>query len=221
MQVKASLFLFVFVMMLSFSVDLVDGEKKAPDFTLVDIDGNEFLLSNQHGKVVIINFFAIDCYYCGLEMPHLRILYEEYPSNQFMIISISVDLRDTNEDLRNFAHQYNVEWTVARDTANVGDKYGVSPIPHLIVVDAEGYKRYEHIGLTEETKLRLEIDALLSGAENGDSEGNSGTEQTGPPYTLIAIIGSAVVFFLVIGIVVASHVFQWSKPAKKRRKHEH
>ena len=219
MRVKIYVFLVLLMIVLSFGINLVVGKTKAPDFTLVDIEGNEFSLSNQLGKVVIINFFAIDCYYCRLEMPHLRTLYDGYSSDQFIIISISVNLWDTNDDLRNFAQQYNMEWMVARDTANVADKYGVSPIPHSVIVDAEGYKRHDHVGLTGEATFRSEIDSLLSGTGNGgngDSD-DSDTGQTCPPYTLIAIIGGAIIVFLVVGIVVAGRLLGWSEPSKKRR----
>ncbi|MFQ6065065.1 MAG: peroxiredoxin family protein [Candidatus Bathyarchaeia archaeon] len=77
---------------LTFGANPVVGKEKAPDFTLIDINGNEFSLSNQLGKVVILSFLAIECYYCRLEMPHLRTLYDKYSPDQLMIISISVHL---------------------------------------------------------------------------------------------------------------------------------
>jgi hypothetical protein len=92
---------------------------------------------------------------------------------------------------------------VARDTANVAYRYGVSPIPHLVIVDAEGYKRHDHIGLTGESTLRSEIDSLLSEIGNGDSNGDPDTGQNEPPYTIIAAIGVGVIVFLVVGIIVA------------------
>jgi len=209
MRVKVSIFLVLLITTFYFGINPNVGKGKAPDFTLVDIDGNEFSLSNQLGKIVIINFFGTDCYYCRLEMPHLRALYDEYPSEQFVIISITVRPLDTDEALRNFAQQYDMKWTVARDSANVADKYGVAGIPHTVIVDAEGYKRYDHVGLTEEAIFRSEIDSLLSGKENGDSD----TVATELPYGLIAIVG-AVVVSLVIGIVVAGRKLGWSKPSK-------
>ena len=105
-----------------------------------------------------------------------------------------------------------MKWTVARDTDQVSDKYGVSAIPHLVVIDVEGYKRHDHVGLTGESTLRQEIDSLLSGNGNGDS--NAGHH--GPPYTLIAAIVVGIIVFLVIGIVVAGKILGWSEAPKKR-----
>jgi peroxiredoxin len=195
----------------------VVGKEEAPNFTLVDINGEQFSLSDNLGKVVLLDFFATWCGPCISEIEHLKSLYNKYSPGQFVILSISVDPNsDTVQILQNFAQQYEIAWTVARDTTNVADKYGVSPIPHLVMVDTEGYKIHDHVGLTGETTLRSEIDSLLSGTGNGDSNGDSDTGQTGPPYTLIAIIGGAVIVFLVVAIVVAGRLLGWSEPSKKR-----
>jgi len=195
----------------------VVGKEEAPNFTLVDINGEQFSLSDHLGKVVLLDFFATWCGPCISEIEHLKSLYNKYSPDQLVILSISVDPNsDTVQILQNFAQQYEIAWTVARDTTNVADKYGVSPIPHLVMVDTEGYKIHDHVGLTGETTLRSEIDSLLSGTGNGDSNGDSDTGQTGPPYTLIAIIGGAVIVFLVVGIVVAGRLLGWSGPSKKR-----
>ncbi len=217
MRVKVSLFLILLMILLSFGVNPVVGKTEAPNFTLVDINGEQFSLSDHLGKVVLLDFFATWCSPCISEIEHLKSLYNKYSPDQFVILSISVDPNsDTVQFLQNFAQQNEMAWTVARDTANVADKYGVSAIPHLVIVDAEGYKRHDHVGLTGEATLRSEIDSLLSGTGNGNSGGNSVTGQTGPPYTLIAIIGGAVIVFLVVGIVIARQLLGWSEPAKKR-----
>jgi hypothetical protein len=153
-----------------------------------------------------------------MELEHLDGLYDKYSADQFVILSISVDLySDTPQVLQSFVQQNEeMTWTVARDTDNVAYKYGVSPIPHLVIIDAEGYKRHNHIGLTAESTLRSEIDSLLSEIVNGDS-GNSDTEQTEPPYTIIAAIGVGVIVLLIVGVAVARKRSEKSKRAKKRR----
>jgi len=205
--------------MFALGADPVVGKEKAPDFTLVDISGEQFSLSGHLGKVVLLDFFTTHCYYCKLEIEHFKGLYDEYSPDQLVILSISVDpYTDTVQNLQSFAQQYEMTWTVARDTDNVAYKYGVSPIPHLVIVDAEGYKRHNHIGLTAESTFRSEIDSLLSEIGNGDPNGdNPGIEQTEPPYTLIAAIGVGVIVFLVVGVVVARKLLGRSKRAKKRR----
>jgi peroxiredoxin len=221
MRAKIATFFLLLTIVFALGADPVAGKEKAPNFTLVDINGEQFSLSDHLGKVVLLDFFSTYCGPCILEIEHLKGLYDKYSPDQFVILSISVAPSiDTVKILQSFAQQYEMAWTVARDIANIAYRYGVSPIPHLVIVDAEGYKRHDHIGLTAESTLRSEIDSLVSEIRNGDS-GDSDTGQTEPPYTLIAAIGVSVIVFLVVGIIVARKLLGRSKPAKKRRSHKH
>jgi peroxiredoxin len=204
----------------------VVGIDKAPDFTLMDTNGSSFTLSKCPAKVVLIDFFATWCGPCKDAIPTFRNLYDEYSRDQLEIISISPEDEST---LRSFARRsdINMTWIVAQDKAGVSDDYGIAYIPRTFLVDANGYIRYNHVGWGGEgdaSELRSKISSLLSGTGNGDSNGNSngdsngdsGTGQTGPPYTLIAIIVGAVIVFLVVGIIVAGQLLGWSEPSKKR-----
>jgi thiol-disulfide isomerase/thioredoxin len=199
-----------------FGADSGFGTEKAQDFELVDINGKIFTLSDHLGKVVLLDFFATWCGPCIMEIEHLHTLYGDYSSEQLIILSISVDIiSDSLPKLQLFAQQNQMEWTVARDTGNVGYKYGVSPIPHLVVVDTEGYERYIHIGLTAESTLRSEIDALISENGNGDpSDSNTGPTVT--YHTLFAVVGVCVIVLLVVGVIAAKKRHEKSKRIKKR-----
>jgi len=207
-------------------ISAVVGMKNAPDFTLTDIYGNSFSLSSCPAKVILIDFFGTTCPPCEVEVLTLQSLYQEYLRDELEIISISPQDETT---LRNFAQQQGMEWIVAKDTAGVVDAYlGLDTrIPHTFLV-ANGTIRYDLLGWGVErgdpSNLRSEIDSLLSGTGNGDSDGDStddsGTGQTGPPYTLIAIIGGAVIIFLIVGIVAAGQLLGWSESPKKRHFHK-
>jgi len=137
-----------------------------------------------------------------MQIEQLQTLYSNYSSEQLVILSISVDSSDSLSKLQLFAQQNKMKWTVAPDTDNVGYKYGVSPIPHLVVIDTEGYGRYSHIGLTAESTLGSEIDAMISASGNGDSS-DSDAAQTEADHILLAVIGICVIAFVIIVIIVA------------------
>ena len=133
----------------------------APEFTLTDIDGNTFSLSDFRGKIVLLDFFATWCGPCRSEMPHLKATQDEF-YEELVVISISVDPDyDTVERLQQFRSSYNITWTLARDTANVAAKYDVSAIPTLYVIDQNGYVTFHKVGLTEELISMLETGKLL------------------------------------------------------------
>jgi cytochrome c biogenesis protein CcmG/thiol:disulfide interchange protein DsbE len=223
MRVKVSLFWLLFIIVFSSGVNPVAGKTKAHDFTLVDINGNTFSLSGCPAKVVLIDFFGTTCIPCITVIPALRSLYSEYSRAQLEIISIS---SEGEALLRDFAQEQNMIWIVASDPGGqISRDYDIKYIPTLFTIDSDVYIRHKHVGITEESTLRSEINSLLSetgngdsnGNPNGDSNGDSDTGQTGLPYTLIAIIVGAVIVFLVVGIVVAGQLLGWSEPAKKRR----
>jgi len=216
LRVKISLFCLLLPIVFALGTNSVVGREEAPNFTLSDINGEHFTLSDYLGKVVLLDFFATWCEPCLAEFEHLKNLHDRYSPEEFAILSISVDPSyDTVQILQDFVEQYEMVWTVARDTSSVSNKYGVFLIPHLAIVDTEGYKMHDHIGLTGEEKLRSEIDSLLSGTENGGSANDSGSGQTWLPYSILVIIGGAVIAFLVVGIFVPKKLLRGSKPSEK------
>jgi peroxiredoxin len=218
MRAKITAFFLLLTIIFVLGADPVVGKEKAANFTLVDINGEQFSLSDHLGKVVLLDFFSTWCGPCIIEIEHFKGLYNRYSPDQLVILSISVDpYTDTVQVLQSFAQRNEMTWIVARDTGNVAYRYGVSPIPHLVIVDAEGYKRHSHIGLTSESTLGSEIDSLVSEIGNSDPNGDPDTGQTEPPYTLIAAIGVGVIVFLIVVAVVTRKRSERSKPAKKRR----
>lgn len=175
---KNALLAFILTLLLSgvartsVSVDVVEAsmaQEAAPDFTLTDIDGNAFSLSDYRGIVVLLEFFAMWCSPCVNQTAHLKILYEEF-GEKLVIISISRENETVQRDFR----QHGIEWTIASDTANVSEVYEVHAIPTLVIIDQQGYICYTHVRLTEESVLRPEIESLLPRTiyvDNGNVEG--------------------------------------------------
>lgn len=54
------------------------NKQEAPLFKLQDLDGNTVELENLIGKVVILNFFDLDCPHCFDEIPDLSEIHEQY-----------------------------------------------------------------------------------------------------------------------------------------------
>lgn len=139
--------------------DLV-GEQ-APDFSLSDIDGNEFNLSDYRGKVVVLDLMATWCGPCKTEMDHLKTIFNKYNSSEVIIISIGIDSDESNEELQAFKEDYGDDWIFARDTDNVGGKYNADAIPTIVIIDKNGRVAFEQVGVTSSSLLIEEIDKLL------------------------------------------------------------
>ncbi|MFQ5758116.1 MAG: TlpA family protein disulfide reductase [Candidatus Bathyarchaeia archaeon] len=134
----------------------------APDFSLTDLDGNTFRLSDFRGKVVVIDFMATWCGPCRMEMPHFGTIWEKY-ENKIVLMSIDIDpFRETEETLRDFAQEFPyATWIWAMDTANLGQAYQVTGIPKTVIIDQDGYIRFTHTRVTPASTFIQEIDQLL------------------------------------------------------------
>ena len=110
----------------------------APDFTLMTLDGQPFKLSDQKGKVVIINFWASWCGPCRTEAPALESLYEQYKDKDVEFIGITY--ADDPKDSQAFMAEYGMSYPVAEDgKSNVSKQlYHIQGVPETFVIDKQG-----------------------------------------------------------------------------------
>ena len=66
-----------------------DADVAKADFTLKDLKGKKYTLSELKGKVVMVNFWATWCPPCRKEMPDLDVLSTYFQSQGLVILSIS------------------------------------------------------------------------------------------------------------------------------------
>ena len=62
--------------------------KPAPDFTLVDLSGKTWTLSELKGQVVFVNFWATWCPPCREEMPSMQRLFSMLPKDKFKMLAV-------------------------------------------------------------------------------------------------------------------------------------
>lgn len=135
----------------------------APDFSLLNLEGNSFRLSDFRGNVVVLDFMTTWCGGCRDEIPHLRDVWEkEEYKNRIVLVSIDIDSTESAENLRSFVQDFEyATWIWARDTANLAQAYEVVYVPKTIIIDTDGYIRFTHDTLTDASVLIGEIDELL------------------------------------------------------------
>jgi len=135
--------------------------KQSPDFTVTDIDGKTFNLSQQKGKDVVVVISTTWCPFCKKEVPDLIRLRESFNSDKVTIISIS------NEDdsvLRTFRQAKGINYIMV-STENLPSPYSeVTGIPRFFFIDRNGTIRNTTSGYHsfEELKsLILAMDAAV------------------------------------------------------------
>jgi peroxiredoxin len=66
-----------------------DADVQKADFTLKDLNGKKYTLSELRGKIVMVNFWATWCPPCRAEMPDLDWLYTHFQSQGLIVLSIT------------------------------------------------------------------------------------------------------------------------------------
>ncbi len=66
--------------------------KPAKDFTVKSLSGKNIKLSEQRGRVVILNFWATWCTPCKKELPYFNSLYKKYKSVGLQILGVNIIL---------------------------------------------------------------------------------------------------------------------------------
>ena len=117
----------------------------APDFTLVDITGKTWTLSELKGQVVFVNFWATWCPPCREEMPSMQNLYSMLPKDKFKMLAI---LNNDDPKMADFfAKKFNITIPILDDQKNnVGPQYGLTGVPETFIIDKEGVLREKFIG---------------------------------------------------------------------------
>lgn len=141
------------------------NKNTAPDFPVLDADGNTVRLSDMFGKPVVINFWATWCPPCKRELPDFDRLCREYGDRVvFMMVNLTDGRRDTVDGTKKFVSEKGYTFPVYFDTGLSGAKaYSVSSIPQTTFIDANGNVFATRIGAMNETVLRSYINAILGG----------------------------------------------------------
>lgn len=145
--------------------DVTEDIKKntAPDFTVLDKDGNTVRLSEKFGKPIVINFWATWCPPCKQELPDVDKLCKEYGDRVvFMMVNLTDGYRDTVDGTKRFVSGKGYTFPVYFDTKdNAASAYNVSSIPQTTFIDAKGNIYTTRIGAMNEATLRIYLNALL------------------------------------------------------------
>ena len=113
----------------------------APDFTLQMTDGSTFTLSEQRGKVVMLQFTAGWCGVCRKEMPHIESdIWQPNKDNKDFVL-VGIDREETLEDIIPFIQEVGTTYPIAMDTnADVFAQYALreSGITRNVLIDRDG-----------------------------------------------------------------------------------
>lgn len=128
----------------------------APDFTLKNLSGKTFKLSNQKGKPVLLIFITTWCPTCRSEIPHYKNIYETYGGKGLEVVMI--DIQEPKETVSRFALRYQIPFGFVLDEqGHVSSAYGIVGVPAMVLIDKDGHilsSQYMAIDILLETLFR-------------------------------------------------------------------
>ena len=131
--------------------------------------GDTLRLSDQAGKVVVVNFWASWCLACRDEHVALSETAREYADRPTQFVGVLYNDRPA-AGIRWIAQMGGQSYpsVTDRDSRTAID-YGLYGVPETFIIDPRGRIAYKHLGPISESVLRQWIDSLLPRPAGGDT----------------------------------------------------
>ncbi|MEH7307655.1 thiol-disulfide oxidoreductase ResA [Neobacillus drentensis] len=126
---------------------------QAPDFALVDMQGNKHQLTDYRGQGVFLNFWGTWCPPCKKEMPYINNQYHQYKDKGVQVLT--VDIQESELAVNQFAERLKLDFPIMIDTdKEVMNTYGIDPLPATFLIDKNGKVVKYYTGELTEEKVR-------------------------------------------------------------------
>ncbi len=125
--------------------------RRAPDFTLPDLQGRQVRLADFRGRrAVVLNFWATWCAPCRREMPTLERLARERAA-VLVVLGVNLDSGDP-APVRAFIRELGLTFPILLDPERtLLARYRLVGVPTTFVLDRAGVIRYREVGFRDWT----------------------------------------------------------------------
>lgn len=130
---------------------------EAPNFTLIDMEGNEVSLNSLRGKVVFLDFWATWCPPCRNSLPHTQALSQHEKTKSGDLVVLAVNAREDVDKVKKFMQDNNYSFRVLLDKdGKVLDSFKVRGIPTFVLIDREGKVAWVQVGFMPGSEKAME-----------------------------------------------------------------
>jgi peroxiredoxin len=139
----------------------------APDFTVLDVEGHPFRLSEEVSrKPVLLLFWSVFCDPCRAEMANLQKAQDRYAGRDLTVVAVAVDGEPLRSIIGGFARQEGYTFKVLVDGLDamgmwkVADAYGVAATPTLLLLGKGGTVLLRKEGKIREDELEKAVSSF-------------------------------------------------------------
>jgi len=126
--------------------------RRAADWTCTDFEGREHSLQDYRGRVVLLDFWFRNCYWCVQSMPQLKEIAAHFERQPVTLLGMNEDEEPEVAQLAIKNAKLNYLNLQARGIAR---EYQSPGSPGLVIIDPAGIIRDVHIGYSKDLKQRV------------------------------------------------------------------
>lgn len=132
----------------------------APDFNLTDLNGKKLTLSQYRGHVVLLDFWAVDCGGCKIEIPWYVSFDHTYRAQGLQLVGIDM-YGESPSMVKPFMARAGMDYPVAIGTDTIGRQFHIEEMPVTLLLDRNGRVALSHTGVVDPAKFEQDIRELL------------------------------------------------------------
>ncbi len=113
--------------------------KDAFPFSVIDISGNEYSLEKMKGKIIVLNFWFVECKPCVMEIPELNKLVEKYNREDVVFLGVS---HNSKSQVDKFLKTKAFNYHIIADNQELAELYQVLSYPTHVIIDKNSKVAY-------------------------------------------------------------------------------
>jgi len=151
------------------SLSAQSGQKKnnerplLPNITFDTIDGQEWSLEKNRGKIIVLNFWATWCAPCRTEIPILVKFADEFEKRGLKVVGVALD-KDGTDLVKKFIADYKINYPILIPDADSPFR-SIGDLPMTLLIDVEGRMAEKYVGAVPRDVLRKDIESLIRESE--------------------------------------------------------
>ncbi|MCK1997423.1 thiol-disulfide oxidoreductase ResA [Psychrobacillus psychrodurans] len=132
----------------------------APDFALVDMNGEKHQLSDYKGQGVFLNFWGTWCKPCEREFPIMDKQYQEVKDQGLQILAVNIG--ESDFVVKKFMNRLGITFPVLIDNnKSVMETYNINPLPTTFLISPEGKIEKIITGEMSEENIKKYMEQIL------------------------------------------------------------